>query len=316
MWRYEQPQKGRLREFYQISVELFGTKSVDADFEIITLAIECLKNLGLNGNDFVIRVNNRKFLQGFIEGLGITDYEAIFRVIDNYTKSTKEEFVQDLESCGLSNEQVSKVVSFMGAELSDMDEIEMNPLMREGYLELSRLFSMFESLGYSGSVQFSSFIARGLSYYTGTVFECFDREGKFRAILGGGRYDNMVSQFGGQATPAVGFAIGDVTLELLLREKKLWPEEKVSPDYYICYVNDTVKIDAYKIAQKLRAKYVVDIDISERKLGKQLAYANSISAKHVVIVGEDELKEGLVVVRDMGSGHERKIGLNELFKDI
>lgn len=314
MWRYEQPQKGRLREFYQISVELFGTDKVESDFEIVALSIDCLKNLGLKSDDFVIKVNNRKFLQGFIEGLDIKNYEAVFKVIDSYTKSTKEEFKEDLEKLELSSQQVSKIMNFMTAKLDSFEEDDMNELMRQGYNELKELFEMFDSLGFSDYVQFCSYIARGLSYYTGVVFECFDREGKFRAILGGGRYDNMVEQFGAQKTPALGFAIGDVTLELLLREKGLWPESKKGPEYYIAPTGKDVLIDAYKIAMQLRSKYIVDIDLSSRKLGKQFNYADSIGAKNVIVIGADEVKSGKFKVRDMKSGKEEIKSVEEMIE--
>lgn len=312
MWRYEQPQKGRLREFYQISVECFGTDKVESDFEIITLSIECLKNLGLKESDFVLKINNRKFLQGFIESLGIANYDDVFRIIDGYTKCSRDEFKSDLEKIGLDSNQVERIMDFIISDLSNFNEKDMSELMLSGYTELKGIFSMFDSLGYSGYVQFCPYIARGLSYYTGTVFECFDREGKFRAILGGGRYDNMVEQFGAQKTPALGFAIGDVTLELLLREKGLWPEEKAGPDYYIAPTGKDVLIDAYKIAQRLRERFVVDIDISSRKLGKQFSYADSIGAKHVIVVGEDEIRTGKFKVRDMKSGKEEIKSIEEM----
>lgn len=312
MWRYEQPQKGRLREFYQISVEMFGTDKIESDFELVSLAIESLKSLGLKKNDFVIKINNRKFLQGFIESLGIQDYDSIFRIIDGYTKCTKEEFKKNLSEQKISEDNVNKIMSFMISKITDFKESDMNELMKEGYIELKELFSMLDSLGFFEYVEFCSYIARGLSYYTGLVFECFDREKKFRAILGGGRYDNMVEQFGAQKTPALGFAIGDVTLELLLRDKSLWPESQQGPDYYIAPTGKDVLIEAYKIVLILRKKFNVDIDLSARKLSKQFSYADSIGAKKVIVIGDNELKSKNFKVKDMKTGLEELKSIDEI----
>ncbi|MBN2880455.1 histidine--tRNA ligase [Candidatus Woesearchaeota archaeon] len=314
MWRYEQPQKGRLREFYQLSVEMYGTNSIDSDFETVALAISVLKDLGLTSDDFVIRINNRKLLQGFIESLKIGSkyVDSVFRVVDSYTKSSSEDFRKELSEIGLDSKQVDYIVEFMTVKLEDLNELEMDSVMREGYTELKGLFSMLECLGMKDFVEFNPFIARGLSYYTGLVFECFDRQGKFRAILGGGRYDNLVSLFGGQSTPAIGFAIGDVTLELLLRDREKWPKPSIGPEYFVACVSDSVRMKAYEIAMKLRNKFSVDVDLSSRKLAKQLFYANSIGAKWTVIVGEDELKENKVVLRDMVLGTEHQKDLDEL----
>lgn len=316
MWRYEQPQKGRLREFYQLSVELFGADSIESDLEIVSLSIDVLRNLGLTQKEFVIRINNRKFLQGFLESLEISDVESVFRIIDNYTKVELKDFKLQLKEIGLTAKQISSIVEFISKKFSDFDETSMDASMHEGYKELKDLFSKLIMINMDSYVEFSPFIARGLSYYTGMVFECFDRKGKFRAILGGGRYDKLVSQFGGQETPAVGFAIGDVTLELLLKEFDLWPKAQVSPYFFVAYVNENVKNEAVKLAYQLREKYVVDLDLLDRKLGKQLYYANSIGAKYAVIVGEDEIKKGLIILRDMNTGYEQTKSVDSLLEGI
>jgi len=316
MWRYEQPQKGRLREFYQLSVELFGSDTCESDLEVVALSIDVLRNLGLTHNEFVIKINNRKFLQGFLESINVSDIEQVFRIIDNYTKIELKEFKSQLKEINLDNNQISLIVEFLNKKLSDFLDIEMDSLMHEGYKELIELFDKLKLIGLSEFIEFSPFIARGLSYYTGLVFECFDRKQKFRAILGGGRYNHLVSQFGGQETPSVGFAIGDVTLELLLKEFNLWPKSDIAPHFFVAYVNENVKDEAIKLAYKLRENYIVDLDLLNRKLGKQLYFANSIGCKYAIIVGEDEIKKGLVVVRDMNTGYEETKSIESLLEGI
>jgi len=173
------------------------------------------------------------------------------------------------------------------------------------------MLSILKSMGKEKYIKFSPEIARGLAYYTGTVFECFDKKGKFRAILGGGRYDKMVEQFGGQPCPATGFAMGDVVLELFLRDKKLWKDSSEGVDYYVAPVNADYIEKAIEIAQLLREKNSVDIDLMERKLGKQFSYADSIKAKKVVIIG-DETKKGNVKIKDMASGKEEEVKISKL----
>jgi histidyl-tRNA synthetase len=170
---------------------------------------------------------------------------------------------------------------------------------------------LLEKTGKEKYIEFSPGIARGLAYYTGTVFECYDRDEKFRAILGGGRYDQMIEQFGGQPCPATGFGMGDVVLELFLREKGLWDCETEGVDYYVAPVNEEYAGKAVEIADRLRKKYSAEVDIMGRKLAKQLNYANNIKAKKVVIVG-DETNSGRVNIKDMNSGKEETVEIDKI----
>ncbi len=155
-------------------------------------------------------------------------------------------------------------------------------------------------------------IMRGFDYYTGTVFEVFDKSGEFRAIAGGGRYDDLVADFGGEKCPGVGYGMGDVVLGLFLKKLEKFPEAKAEADYYVAPVNDEVMKQAIEVAGRLRKNASVEIDLAGKSLKKQFEYADSIGAKKIVIVGEKDLKEGKVTIRDMKSGKEEKVNLNLL----
>ncbi|MFT4304038.1 MAG: histidine--tRNA ligase [Candidatus Woesearchaeota archaeon] len=295
MWRYEQPQKGRLREFYQFGVELFGSDKVQADAEVISLAIDSLTNLGLTEKDIVIKINNRESLEKFLNKIKVKDTERVIRIIDKKSKISENDFKKELEFLEL--EQQKELLRYLNStELPD---------------ELKQLFELLKSSGKDKYVEYSPEIARGLAYYTGTVFECSDRRGEYRAILGGGRYDKMVEQFGGQNCPATGFAMGDVVIELFLRDKGLWEIPKKEIDYYIAPVNNEYINLALEITNNLRKNYNVEIDLLERKLSKQFNYADNINAKNVIIVG-DETKEGKVKIKEMISGTEKEVDIKSL----
>ena len=316
MWRYEAPQKGRLREFSQLSAELFGSNKPEADAECINLMIALFEALGLTSKDFFIKINNRKLLEGLLlDFLPKSKLEAVERVIDKWTKISEEEFDTELNKLKIDatkRAQIKHVVEFNGDPEKVLSELPkhftLKGMAAEGAKELQALVK-FVPKNY---LKLDLSVARGLAYYTGNVYECFDKEEKFRALAGGGRYNDLVGLFGGSPAPATGFAIGFATLQLLLKEKKLLPKPDISPDYYIAPVNEDMIPKAVEIASKLRKKAVVDIDLQRRKLSKQFEFADSIGAKKVVIVGPKDIKEDKVTVRDMKTGKESKIKINAL----
>jgi histidyl-tRNA synthetase len=298
MWRYERPQAGRLREFYQLSVELFGSKNPEADAEVINLAINCLTNLKLTKDDFYVRINNRKLLQGLLEEYTTKEnIEKLIALVDKKDKLRPEDFLASLKDLNIKNpEELKKLL-----ETDNIDEIKPNSeLAKEGLKELKEVIK----LSNKDFLKVDLTVARGLAYYTGTVFELFDKSGKYRALAGGGRYDNMVKLFGGEDCPATGFGLGYSTLSLLLKDKGLMPEAKSNIDYYIATISQDVKEDAIQIANKLREKYNVSIDLMQRNLGNQFKYANSIKAKKVIVIGPDEIKKGKVNIKDMATGEQ------------
>lgn len=307
MWRYERPQAGRLREFYQLSVEMFGANTPESDAEIINLAIKCLTDLGLTKEDFSVRLNNRKLLQGIIEQyFPKENIEKVISLVDKKEKLEEKDFDKGLKDFGVSDiKEFKKILETQ--DLSQIDKNNLNDYAKEGLKELKEITNFIDN----DFIKINLSTARGLAYYTGTVFELFDNSGKFRALAGGGRYDNLIKLFGGEPCPATGFGIGYSTLNMLLKEKGLLKKANIGPDYYIAIIGD-ISNDAIKIINKLREKYSVDYDISKKNFKKQLNYANSISAKNLIVIGEDEIKNQIVKIKDMKTGKEKEIKISDL----
>ncbi len=306
MWRYEEPQSGRLREFYQFNADIFGVENIYGDAEVIALAMEILDSLGLKGK-YVMKISDRIFIEKILRSFHVGDMEGAFRVIDKKDKISEEEFVKKMGEF-IPEDNLGSLLEILKMK-GDIDLIVNKfdfPERSETLVELKDLLKE-----YGKNVIFDFSIVRGLAYYTSIVFEAHDYKGELRAILGGGRYDNVVELFGGEHTPAVGFAMGDAVLEILLRREALWPEEKIDVDYFIAIIPGFRK-EAIKIAGKLRDKgYKVDMDLTNRSLGKQMKYANRINARYVIIVGE-EIKRGEVVIRDMKTGEQRNVPIEKL----
>ncbi len=306
MWRYERPQAGRLREFYQLSVELFGCDDADADAEVINLAVGCLKSLGLTSKDFFVKLNNRKLLQGLLLGIAKKEQlEDLIRIIDKSAKITENEFKDSLKGIGVEYKDMKKILKCK--TLEDVSKLKLNKTAKEGMEELKEVMKMLDKK----FVEFDISVARGLAYYTGTVFEIYDKEEKFRAIAGGGRYDNLVEMFGGASTSAVGFGMGYSTLTLLLKEKDLLPEPDTGVDYFVVMIGN-VKEKSLDIVKNLRKKYSVNYDISSRNMKNQLKYADSVGAKKVIFIGEEELNSGMLSVKDMKTGKQEKVSVDIL----
>ncbi len=312
MWRYERPQQGRLREFYQYGTELFGSNKPEADAEIISLLIDSFKALGLTEKDFFIKINNRKLLEGLLKEL-IEEKEVfeIIAIIDKKSKISEEEFDEELKKVKVSQEKINKIKEIIEIkELNKIKEYCKNDLAKQGLEELKSILSLLKTKKEFLRIDLST--ARGLAYYTGIVFEAYDINERYRALAGGGRYDKMIEMFNGEPTPATGFGLGYATLSLLLKQKNLLPKTELSPDYFIAIVNDEAKERAIEIADNLRKKYKVEIDLMQRNLGNQFKYANKIKAKKVIIIGPDELKQNKVKIKDMGTGKERIADISRL----
>lgn len=306
MWRYERPQAGRLREFYQLSVEMFGSDKSEADAEIINLAIECLRDLGLNSEDFFVRLNNRKLLQGIIT-MFTDKVEDVISLVDKKDKLEDKDFDKGLDDFNVKDKD--KFKEMLAMDLNELEKVQLNEMAKAGLEELQKIMQFVNKK----FVQIDLTIARGLAYYTGSVFELWDKKGQFRALAGGGRYNNMVELFGGEKTPATGFAIGYATLSLLLEERGLTPKLDSGVDYYIVIIGEgQLKEKALAIVNKLRKKNSVDYDIMGRSIKKQMDYANKINAKNVIFIGEKEIWTKKLTVKDMKTGKEKEISIDSI----
>ncbi len=306
MWRYEEPQSGRLREFYQFNADIFGVAEIYADAEVMALAMEILDSLGLKGK-YVMRFSDRILMEDLLRSMGIEKIEDAFRIIDKKDKIPEEVFYEEMKKI-TSEENVDSLLEILKIK-GDVDSV----LAKLEHFDRSDVIANLKDLlaAYGKSAIFDLSIVRGLAYYTGIVFEVHDYKGELRAVLGGGRYDGVVELFGAQHTPAVGFGMGDAVLELLMRREGVWPEEKIDVDYFIAIIPG-FREEAIKVAMVLRKKgYKVDIELRNRSIGKQMKYANKINARYVIIVGE-EITQDKVVVKDMDSGEQKLVDLKSL----
>ena len=306
--RYERPQKGRLREFFQFNVDIIGEQSATADLEIISVAIDSLVNLGLSSRDFVVKVNNRDFVSDYFSSLGIegSREKALYKIIDNARKMRREETEDALEELNLDADKKRGVARYLSLE--DMHDLKKLPEGGEGRSSLIQLFSLVEAASLSEFVQFDPTIVRGLDYYTGIVFELFDRSERMRAICGGGRYNNLLKEFSGKDIPACGFGMGDVVLGEILQERGLMPPYKRDIDYYLIRVSDHELPVLLGVARHLRSQgLTVEFSYNSSPLKKQMARASKLGSRKALIIGEQEISDGMLVEKDLETGREKKV---------
>ena len=317
-WRYEQVQQGRFREFYQTNVDTFGTDDPRADAEILAVAADMMRELGLPQEEFEFRVSHRDILGGLFESMDDSvDAEAAIRAVDKSAKIETEEYYRLLEEAGLSRAEAEEFDRLLTrGDLDELVEFAGTDRVDAAVENLRAVLAEAERLGAREVCTVSLETARGLDYYTGVVFECFDAKGRVsRSIFGGGRYDDLIESFGGQPTPAVGFAVGvmNSTLPELLQAAGVFPEEAISTDYYVLTAGDSDEVlyTAADVAGDLRALgHVVETDLSGRGFGSQMGYADGIEAETVVIVGERDLAGGAVTLKDMDSGDQTRAPLD------
>ena len=318
LFRYERQQRGRLREHFQLNVDIVGEGSVAADVEIVAVSIDALRELGLTAVDFYARVSDRRLLTAVLNASGIDGegLHAAFGIVDKMDRAPKEKSQQRLVAeCGLTEDAADALLTLL--DTTGLDQIREHfgedEAVATALEPLSEYLVMLEAMGLGDYVEVDLRIVRGLAYYTGIVFELFDRKGELRAICGGGRYDRLLELVGGDPLPAVGFGMGDVVLGELLKDRGLLPEYERAVDYYLVIVSEEERTEALRIATRLRAAgHSVAYGLREQGVGKQMKAAAKEGARQVFIVGPDELARGSVMARDMVTGEEREIALDSL----
>lgn len=318
VFRYERQQKGRLREHYQFNCDIFGEAGSGADAELVALAIDTLCRLGLGSKDFTVRVSDRKMLILMLEKLGVKGPQmpGVLSVVDKITREPKEVILKKLELL-LSNPKLSNsiVELFQIKELSGIEEqFPGDKAIADRLLEMQGFFGTLEAMGLGEFVRFDLGIVRGLLYYTGIVYECFDTQGEFRAIFGGGRYDRLTEVVGGVPMPAAGFGMGDVVLTELLKARGKLPAIEASLDVYLISVDDTVRLRAaLPLAGQLRrAGFSVEYGFEAGSVSKQFKHASQRGARFSVVIGPEEWQRQSVKVKDMKSGNETEVKAGEL----
>jgi len=325
-YRYERPQKGRLRAFYQFNVDIFGEPGPAADAELICLLVQALQSFGLSEADFKVRFSDRDLwlLMLASEGLDEAASAEVLGAVDKLERTDRAKTLEKLTAIiGSDAEPFLQKVEAMIA-IHDFEAlrsfVESLPLEGERketaekrLAEWSVLMENIEAAGLRAFLQIDLGIVRGLAYYTGFVFEAFEASGEGRALAGGGRYDALVKKLGGPDMPAVGFAMGDVTLVDLLESRDLLPEMIDAPDVTLVIGGAEERKAALFDAALLRSiGYRVNYPLKEQGFGKQFKTANQSGARFVLIYGSDELAKGVVKVRDLTSGGERELNRNEL----
>ena len=303
--RYEKPQKGRLREFYQFNIDIIGEESELADVEVIAVAIDTLINLGLNKDDFVVKINNRDFVSSFFSKFDINEDITfkIYKIIDNARKVPKSMTEESIDELQLDNDQKNAIYSYLSIESLDNEIFRSEK--SEGAISLINLFNIIDKMDLTSFCEFDPSIVRGLDYYTGTVFEIYDRSEKMRAICGGGRYNRLLQEFLGVQVPGCGFGMGDVVLGEILEAKGLLPEYKRHVNYFLVRITDEELEPMLKVARSLRKDgYTVDYTYRLQPVKKQMARASKLNAEYALIFGPDEVKEGKVKLKNLNSGEE------------
>lgn len=292
LFRYERPQRGRLREHFQLNVDIFGVANIEAETEIIEIASTLLRNFGLNDTQFEIKVNSRMLLNKIFEELGLNEDQkkSLSKLIDKKNK------IDDFD------EQVEKLIG----KTFDFDSIKPNE-------QIEALISKLNNRGISNIV-FSPEIMRGFDYYTDIVFEVYDtHEDNNRALFGGGRYDNLTEIFGVSDIPIVGFGQGDVTMRDVLETYNLLPERVPSTQICLCPLNEAFFEPSAEIALSLRERGVrVSVDYTGKKVGDQVKKADKRKVPYVAIVGEDEIEKGNLTLKKLSDGSESTLTLSEI----
>jgi histidyl-tRNA synthetase len=293
-FRYERPQRGRLREFWQLNVDLFGSRSLASDGEIIGVAYGIMRALGAAESDFLIKLGSRTYLNHIIADVGLSEEQGkkLLGLLDRKSKISTVDFDRELESLGVNK------------SLLEPTNVPA---------DVAELVEKFAAAGINNII-YDPAVVRGFAYYTGIVFEVFDTHpDNNRALMGGGRYDNLTQLFDDEPLPGVGFAIGDATMRDFLEVRGLIPEYAPPTQVYVAVTAPELAYEAQTLAGELRrAGLNVAIDFGERKLGDQIKTAGKHKIPWLVVVGQNELESGLFTLRNLESGAEEQLNRDQL----
>ncbi len=318
LFRYERQQRGRLREHFQWNVDIVGEDDVAADAEVLAVALDGLRELGLGPDDVRARVSDRRLLAALLRSAGVDDdrLAQAYAVVDKIERQSRERSLERFRTeVGLDESTAARVLEMFAAPGLDAvsaaygDRAEV----AEALEHFERYLATLEALGLGAFVEFDLTIVRGLAYYTGIVFEIFDARGELRAVCGGGRYDRLLELVGGEPLPAVGFGMGDVVLTELLRDLDRLPDTRPSVDFFVVVIGNELRGQALDLAGGLRRRGCsVAYALRSQAVRKQFKAAETAGAREVVVLAPDESARGEVVVRDMATGAERTVAFTAL----
>ncbi len=318
LFRYERQQRGRLREHFQLNCDLIGEAGPLADAEIIALAIDVMRALGLGSTDVRVRVSDRRMLSAFLEetGVGAARQDLAFQAIDKLGRSEYGARRRALVESGAGASAVAALEQV--PELKTWAAIEAGfPLTAAAGQPLRETLGALDAMGLGEFADLDLRIVRGLAYYTGTVFELFDAQGTFRAICGGGRYDDLLRRVGGTDLPALGFGMGDVVLGELLKERGRASAAPRSVAVFLVGVTLEDRGTILKLAHTLREHGVpTEYSLGNEKVPKQLKLADARGARFAVMIGPDERARGAAVIKDLTDGTQREVGLEGVIEAV
>jgi len=329
-YRYEQPQKGRRREFLQYNIDILGEDTLYAELEILNIVVDTLTGFGATSEQFQVYFNNRRFIDAVCEILLEVPKQKIsliYKILDKADKMEESEFEKYLIDSFESEFVIQGIKKLRDADdleelLESFSDIPSEFYESQGYIELKTLERLIEKSNLPEYCSFSSGVVRGLDYYTGTVFEVYDTgEENIRAIFGGGRYDDLLSLYSDEQMSGIGFGMGILMLELFLRTYNLIPEEITEPDYseviYIATLGEEVAPYVFKISNKLRDNGLsCMIDYRFESLGNQLSKANELGVKITLIVGPNEMEKNDVSIKNMITEEQKTIKMEKIPNEI
>jgi len=314
-WRYERMTRGRRREHFQWNMDVWGISGIEAEAELLSAMVKFFENVGLTSDDVGIKINSRLVIAEVLSSLGIPEekFAATCVLVDKLEKVPIDAIQDDLEELGLESAVVEKLLEVLTNNSIEAISKVLSP-DSEAVKQLSRLMELSECYGFSEWIIFDASVVRGLAYYTGVVFEAFDRKGELRAIAGGGRYDKLLETFGGEPTPAVGFGFGDAVIVELLKERNVLPSfESSGMDTVIFAFNEDLYSVAIQAATELRkGGHKVDLIMEQKKSKWVFKYASRANVKNVVIVAPNEWENGEVSIKNLETGEQLNVAVSSL----
>ncbi len=321
-YRYEKPQKGRLRAFYQLNADLLGEAGPAADAELIALCADCLLGFGLTQQDFRIRISDRTLWFRYLASLGVPEANAtaVLGVVDKLERGAPKDLIEAMTAalagtaCDPEKTLAAARTFASTRSLEELAQLAAGDAAMTARLdEWNHLLGTLKSMGFGECIAIDLTIVRGLAYYTGFVFEAFETGGEARALAGGGRYDALVKKLGGPDLPAVGFGMGDVTLRDLLEAKKLLPAYADGPDFFVMVLGADARAAALEdVANLRRAGFRVEYNLRDGKFGKLAQQAETAGAKYALVYGGEEVAKGVTKVRSLTDRTEAEVPRTDL----
>lgn len=315
LFRYERPQRGRFREFWQLNLDVLGVAGIEADAEIMAAGVDALRACGLNTDDFELRYSDRRLLDAFLAEAGVEEPEPwVYTVLDKIPRFGIKPALESLVKGGIPADSAEQIADL---QMIDRDEFLGLPSLGEHRDRMARLSSYLDAYGVGDFCRFDPGVVRGLAYYTGVVFEMYDRKAELRAICGGGRYDDLLEAVGGQTLPAVGFGLGEAVLIELLEARDRLPAPSSRCEVFVIPVSADDRGAAIEVLTQLRGAGVAgDLALTDQSVAKALKRAAQASARAAILIGERERESGHLTFRELDTGNETTLSVEQVISRL